>query len=565
MAGLIALLIVPLAPAAPASTPRSHNVRVIVRGSSAVVRAAIRATGGKVTKRLPIIHGIAATVPANQIATLRSVPGIVQVSRDAHIGFNQTAPSATATPVNEVTSSAKLWKEGVTGKDVTVALLDTGIYAHPDLAGRVLGCVDMSGESGGPADCKDTFGHGTFMAGLIAGNGASSGGKYSGAAPEAKLFSVKVAGYDGASDVSNVLAGIQWVVSHKTQYNIRVLNLSLGTDSSQSYKLSPLNYAVEKAWKAGIVVVVSAGNSGPEARTVLKPADDPYVITVGASNDEGTVDISDDQIPVFSSRGPTKADGLTKPDLVAPGVHTVSLRSPGSAIDTQFGATAVLDGQYFKGTGTSMSAALISGVVAQMLQANPLLSPNQVKYRLMQTARTLGTTDPNAAGEGIVDAYAAARTTITGQANQGLASSTGLGPLQNDRGSLAIDVQSLNGQVTLTGEYVAQVAGGLVGGLLGSVLGLVKWSGSKYTTTGWDPVSWLLSLFAKNDWAGASWKGASWKSTIWDGASWKGASWKNLNWDGASWKYAEWDGASWKGASWKATSWQTAWYAAAWD
>src|SRR5438876_1038386 len=193
-------------------------------------------------------------------------------------------------------------------------------------------CENLSGES----SCNDSYGHGTFIAGIIAGNGTSSNGAYKGIAPAAKLVSVKVAGADGSADVSNVLAAIQWVVSFKDRYGIKVLNLSLGTDSTQSYRVDPLNYAVERAWDAGIVVVVSASNRGPAAGTISKPGDDPLVVTVGAVDDMGTPGLGDDQLPNFSSHGPTAADGLAKPDLAAPGAHIVSLRAPGSARDTQF-------------------------------------------------------------------------------------------------------------------------------------------------------------------------------------------------------------------------------------
>ena len=275
---------------------------------------------------------------------------------------------------------------------MTVAVIDTGIADVGDLAGRVLpvtdrvtgvttACQNLSGEDG----CGDSYGHGTFIAGLIAGNGAASGGEYRGVAPGANLVSVKIAGRDGASDVSTVIAAIQWTVSFKDRYGIKVMNLSLGTDGTQSYKTDPLNYAVERAWGAGIAVVVAASNRGPAAGTIAKPGDDPWVITVGAVDDRGTPGVGDDSIPQFSSRGPTAADGLAKPDVVAPGAHVVSLRAPGSAIDTEF-PNSIGNG-YRKGSGTSMATAVVSGAVALMLQRNPAMAPDQVKYALMSTAR----------------------------------------------------------------------------------------------------------------------------------------------------------------------------------
>ncbi len=452
---LACLLTLGLSPAAPAASEEASKVvSVIVQGftGSAEAREAVKSVGGTVTRDLSIINGVSADVPANALSLLEANSSVFQVSEDSDVGFHVAFDgSKTAHQLTKVTNSNKLWSEGVTGSGVTVALIDTGVYNHPDLAGRVVCGADFSHEAGTEAECQDTLGHGTFMAGQIAGNGASSNGKYTGSAPEANIVSVKAAGYDGSTDISTILASIQWVVSHKDQYGIRALNLSLGSDSSQDYRLSPLNFAVEKAWQEGIAVVVSASNSGPDNYTITKPGDDPWVITVGASNHEGSVDISDDMVPVFSGRGPTRSNGISKPDVLAPGVHTVSLRSPGSAIDDKYGSTAVVDGSYFKGTGTSMSTAYTTGVVAQILQANPGLNPNQIKARLVDTARAIAETDPLAAGKGIVDAYAATTSTSTAEANQGLEESTGLGLLQLDRGSVDIEVTTPVGQIGLSG------------------------------------------------------------------------------------------------------------------
>jgi serine protease AprX len=553
-----------------AAADAADRVSVIVQGwgnGSAEVAEAVERVGGKVTLDLPLIDGVSARVPSDALGELRADQAVWQVSRDDKVGFEGYVDGA-ATPqrVQRIIRSDALWKEGITGRGVTVALIDTGVYAdHPDLAGRVIHCEDFSHEAGTEAHCQDTFGHGTFMAGLIAGNGTSSNGKFMGAAPEANIVSVKLAGFDGATDVSHVLAGIQWVVAHRSQYGIRVLNLSLGSDSAQTYKLSPLNYAVQKAWKAGIAVVVSAGNSGSDSRTVLKPADDPYVITVGSANDEGTLKISDDQVPVFSSRGPTKADGLAKPDVVAPGVHTISLRSPGSAIDQAFGSTATVQDSYFRGTGTSMSAATVTGVVAQMIQAQPSVVPDRIKYRLMDTARPILTTDKYAVGRGLVDGYAAAKSTSTGLANQSggllginLSLSTGLGLLQSDRGSLAADVITPLGSATLSGEFKAQHDGKLVS--LSNPLGLVPYLGLTYTTTGWDPLTYDLTSWVSSDWASMRWKDENFLQTTWDSMRWKGSSWSNADWESMRWKDADWNSMRWK-----STTWQTKWYAAAWD
>jgi serine protease AprX len=559
---VLSLFLPSLSTSADGATPSFERmVSVIVRGDAvAHARAAVRGAGGRVVTSLPFVDSVEARVPAGHLHALTGAPGILSVTRDAPVGFHGTGDSShTSHRIQNVVGSTALWQQGTTGAGVTVAVLDTGIYAaHPDLRGRVVHCEDFSHERTTAANCADTFGHGTFMAGLIAGDGAASNGKYTGAAPGADLVSVKVAGYDGSSDVSNVLAGIQWVVAHRDAYDIRVLNLSLGTDSAQDYRLSPLNYAVEKAWHAGIVVVVSGGNTGPNASTVMKPGDDPFVITVGASNDEGSMSIGDDSVPIFSARGPTRANGIAKPDVVSPGVHTVSLRSPGSAIDQRYGDRAVVSDAYFRGTGTSMATATVSGVVAQILERNPELTPDQVKYRLTSTARPIAESDGRATGRGLVDAYAAATSTSTALANQGLSRSTGLGSIDSDRGTLGVEVAGPAGEVKLTGEFVAQTDPARVD--VTNPAGLVPFLALDYSTTGWDASSWQGS-----SWQGSSWQARAWQGSSWQGSSWQNVSWEGSSWQGSSWQGSSWQGSSWQGSSWQGSSWQSAWYAAAWE
>src|SRR5439155_5205029 len=238
----------------------------------------VRSLGGHITHELQIVGGFSATVPGSAVRALTASTLVWRVWGDGHIHmagvnmgqFDTWAPNTlwkAATRVQDATSKYN-------GAGVGVALVDTGVVPVPDLVNHVVERVDFTPE----ADGYDRFGHGTHMAGIIVGDGTSSGGQYVGVAPGANLISVKVAGYNGATDVSVVMAGLQWVVSHKSQFNIRVMNLSFGTDSKQPYSVDPLDYAVEQAWKAGIFVVVSAGNTGPTSGTIEKPADDPYVL-----------------------------------------------------------------------------------------------------------------------------------------------------------------------------------------------------------------------------------------------------------------------------------------------
>jgi serine protease AprX len=375
------------------------------------------------------------------------------------------------------------------------------------------------------------------MAGLIAGNGSSSNGKYVGMAPQAKIVSVKIAGASGASDVSTIIAAIQWVVSFKTQYNIRVLNLSLGTDSTQSYTVDPLDYAVERAWSSGIVVNVAASNRGPAAATISDPANDPFVVTVGAIDDRGTNGLGDDLLPNFSGRGPTATDNLAKPDVVAPGAHLVSLAAPGGAITTQFPSSMVAP--YRRGSGTSMANAVTSGLVADMISAQPAVTPDRIKYMLTSTAHHDASNDRLAVGAGIVDGWAA-QSAGPGLANVGVPASTGTGSIAASRGTVGVVLDDTNATVLYAGS------GNLTQQL-----------------TTWDPASLLTDPWTGGSWYGGSWYGGSWYGGSWYGGSWYGGSWYGGSWYGGSWYGASMDGVDDPsqdyGGSWYGGSWYGAW------
>jgi len=263
---------------------------------------------------------------------------------------------------------------GYTGKGVTVAIIDTGIAPHPDLTSpenRIIGWYDLVNGKSSPYDDN---GHGTHVAGIVAGNGWSSRGKYTGVAPEANLVGIKALDKEGTGNISDILVAIEWCLEKQAVYNIRVLNLSLGAPAYQSSVSDPLCAAVRSAWDNGLVVCVAAGNDGPGARTINTPGIEPKAITVGNLDDRGTVDPSDDIVNESSSVGPT-IDDQVKPDLLAPGTNIVSLK-PGGGYQTM--------------TGTSMAAPMVAGAAAQILQHRPGLKPDQVKRILKQNARDMG-------------------------------------------------------------------------------------------------------------------------------------------------------------------------------
>ncbi len=500
-------------------TTGDAEVRVIVRAAPQSVTAAaqlVARLGGDVRESLPLVDGFAATLPARRVGDLAASGLVRVVSLDRPLAVQGSGSETSRDPVHlRETGVLEARADGATGEGVTVALLDTGVAAVEDLEGRLVTvrdhqtgllqpCQNFSGESG----CADSYGHGTFIAGLIAGSGTSSAGQHTGAAPGAQVLSVKVAGRSGATDVSTVLAAIQWVVSFQSEYGIDVLNLSLGTDSTQPWRTDPLNYAVERAWDAGITVVVSAANLGPEPGTVTKPADDPLVITVGSVDDRGTPGVDDDRLPDYSSRGPT-ADGLAKPDVVAPGSHLTSLRAPGSRIEEEFPDGA--GGAYRKGSGTSFAAGVVSGAVAALLEERPLLTPDQVKAVLMATARPVASDDPLAVGAGLIDLPAALQEPV-GTVGQTAERSSGQGSLDASRGTLGLRLDDPLGTV-LTGRQTAQLALWDPVGFTG-----LAWTGSTWYTTAHATLGWNTAWFEGGEWTGHNWTGHNWTGSTWYGS-----------------------------------------------
>jgi serine protease AprX len=497
-------------------------------------RAAAAATG------LALLIGVLAptTATADDLDT-SSAPDPTRTSADAYgaarwdVGRTEQ-PTSMAT-VNQAIGADKLHRAGITGAGVGVALIDTGVVPVDGLLtpGKVVEGPDLSFESQAPGLLHlDTFGHGTHLAGIIAGDGTD----FTGVAPGAQLVSLKVATYDGAVDVTQVIAAIDWVVQHRDELGIRVLNLAYGTDSTQPYTTDPLAYAVENAWQKGIVVVTSAGNDG-RGIPLNNPASDPYVIAVGASDTRQTPGVGDDIVPAFS------ADGVGRTtDLVAPGQSVVSLRNPGSYIDTRF-PSAVVGDRFFRGTGTSQSAAVVSGAAALLLEQRPGLSPDDVKALLMGTA---GPIQDSAAGAGALDVHRAARSELKAPSAQTWPASDGLGSIEASRGTSHV----ADDGVELVGEY--------------DIFGMewdgrswtqAAWEGRSWTGGEWMGRSWTGDSWTADSWSGRSWTGRSWTGRSWTGRSWTGRSWTGRSWTGRSWTGDEWGGRSWTGRSWTGRSW----------
>ena len=271
----------------------------------------------------------------------------------------------------------------LTGKGVTVAVLDTGVFRHYDLIHPTNRIIDFVDFVNGRTIPYDDNGHGTHIAGEIAGNGAASSKLYSGVAPEANIVGVKVLDEQGNGNVSDVIAGINWAIENRIRLGIRVINLSLGATPSTSYINDPLAQACERAWESGIVVIAAAGNTGPEG-TINTPGFDPLILTIGATNDRNTSNLNDDLPAPYTSSKPT-VDGFIKPDIAVPGTNITSLVSPNSTLVNKFPDNRV-GANYFTLSGTSMATGIASGLVAILLQAYPPYSPDTVKVRLIEAS-----------------------------------------------------------------------------------------------------------------------------------------------------------------------------------
>lgn len=387
---------------------------------------------------------------------------------------------ASASKYNAAIRADQAWFADLKGEGVSVAVVDSGIVNHTDLldfgygASAILASTNQTNE----ASANDGYGHGTHVAGIIGGNGTLSNGAYSGVAPRADLINVKVSNNQGMATTSDVVDGLQWILNNKAVYNIRVVNISLNSTVAESYHTSALDAAVEILWFNGIVVVVAAGNNGTGSGpvTLYPPANDPFVITVGAAEDKGTAALSDDAVASFSAYGATE-NGFAKPEVVAPGRHVVSTLAGTGVLAYVNHPSHRVDNNYFRMSGTSMAAPMVSGAVAILLQDEPYLNPDQVKYRLMSTAnKNWGGYSSAAAGSGYLDVYAAVYSATSQTAN------TGIRPSQ------------------------------------------LLFSGSQ-------PISW----------DSVGWNSVGWKSVGWNSVGWNSVGWNTVGWNTVGWNTSVWD------------------------
>jgi serine protease AprX len=494
------------------TTGGDEAVPVLVYAPAATQAVADALPQGVDTTPLPIIGALAAYLTPNEIESVAAedfVHGIVADNPIYGVDYRSSMDITNLTiGLGDLAAPAD---GGPTGLGVTVAIVDSGISAQQDLGeDRIVGWKDFVKGKKKP---YDDAGHGTFVAGLIAGDGRASlpledGGiaemQYRGVAPGADLVAIKVLDEFGQGRASTVIAGIAWAIAHKDDYGIRVLNLSVGANPVTPASKDPVALAVEAAWKHGIVVVCAAGNEGEFGLGgVLSPGNDPYVISVGADDTRQTDYVSDDAVTAYSSRGPTLYDEIAKPDLVAPGNRVVSLRVKGSYIDRTFPenlipvssyAPAARPSQkpaYLKLSGTSTSAPVVAGAVALMLQGHRSLTPDDVKLRLMETADPLYGASVYEQGAGLLDVDGA------------LASKS-----EADGYALSAD---LGDGTTILGADAVE-----------------NWTKYAWTKYAWTKYKWTKYKWTKYAWTKYKWTKYAWTKYAWTKYAWTKYAWTIL-------------------------------------
>ena len=568
---VLSLTAVMLAPVAAVADEPIQAI-VVVSGDEDY-EALAESLGGGFIQRLSIIDGFSAVFDESAIAEVRDHPAVADVFVDGSLHvlddgwedasyvlekYEAAYAGSMYQIIKETIKAKKFHEKGYYGSGIDVALIDTGVVpvGALDGQGKVVNGLDISFESQSD-DLRylDTFGHGTHLAGIIAGYDSSTG--FMGIAPGSRLLNVKVAGHDGAVDVSQVIAAIDWVVQHRNDngMNVRVINLAYGTDSTQAWKLDPLAMAVEQAWRAGIVVVVASGNDG-NATALRNPAIDPYVIAVGASDSNSSPKIKDDFAASFTSCGTSSR----YVDVLAPGRSIISLRNPGSVADVEYPEARIGD-DMFLGSGTSQASAIVAGAVALALDRYPDATPDQIKAALMYTSQEVDSGNKYCARAGIInlewlfDKFG--DTNDLAQLDlQSYGSAVGSGSLESARGShhVGVDGVVLRGEQDIFGikwdsAYLSKLAAYYKAWDGGDFNGNT-WSGGSWSGTSWSGTSW-----SGTSWSGTSWSGTSWSDYVWSGTSWSGTSWSGTSWSGTSWSDYVWSGTSWSNDNWLGLSW----------
>ncbi|MBE2319505.1 S8 family serine peptidase [Solirubrobacter sp. CPCC 204708] len=518
-----------------ASAAKQHpnkRVTAIVQFKSSVsegkAKAIVKAHKGKVTDKLPAVNGFAVKLPAKQAGVLKTVKGVANVTLNTKVNTTGVSAEQLVTNFPKTTGADQAWAQGITGKGIGVAVIDSGVngdiadFKNADGSSRITNVISNPGA----LTAGDPVGHGTHVAGIVAGNSAyrtdGLAGKYAGIAPEADIVAIKTSDELGNSTVLDVINALQFVVERKDELNIRVVNLSVSSDTPGSSQVDPLNAAVEFAWHAGIVVVSAVGNRGNAADAAqYAPGNDPYVISVGATDEADTPNPADDTVAAFSSRGRSQ-DGFDKPDVFAPGAKIVAPLAAGSAFSLLAPATSIFEGgQYVRIGGTSMAAPVVAGAAALVLQARPELNPDQVKALLTQNV------SPTAAGVGSVNVPAAL-------AAQPGAANAGLTPNPIVKQALVVN---------------------------GIDPTRATWTRATWTRATWTRATWTGSVWTRATWtAGAAptnapWARATWTCTACIGSPDAVVDPTRSTWSRSTWSRSTWSRSTWSRSTWSSIEW----------
>jgi serine protease AprX len=436
------------------------------------------------------VNGVSATLSGAQLVKLADKSWIAAITPDTKVELtayqnNQIWPQSAALTDNWASTAVPA------SSYPTIAVVDSGITGSlPTFGGRVAASVNLVSWTG----TSGAYGHGSLVGSVAAGGETG----YTGSEPRAKLVSLKVLDGAGVGVKSDVIAACDWILQNKAAYNIRVANFSLNT-AGESFRFDALDRAVESLWLNGVVVVVASGNyavDGARSDVGFAPANDPFVITVGASDVAGTAKSSDDFAAPWSAWGYTQ-DGFFKPEVAAPGRVMNGALPSSAALKTQF-PSRVIDSTHMWMSGTSFAAPVVSGMAAALLAKNPSWTPDQVKGAIMQTVSVpSGYNSAGGLGVGVVNLKRAL--TASGDANP----NAGLNQF----------VETVNGQKVF------------------------------------DAANWYAEASTNASWNSASWSSASWSSASWSSASWSSASWSSASWSSASWSSASWSSASWANAA----------------
>jgi serine protease AprX len=497
------------------ATGGSVAIPVMVNAPGALDQVTATIPLGVDVTELPLIGSVAAFLTPAEIKTLGDASFVTEIFADNPVQGFDYGSSMDVTNLTIGLGDVPAAADGSrpAGAGVTVAVLDSGITTNTDLAAsRIVGWKDFV--NGQPAPYDDA-GHGTYVAGLIAGDGTASlprdnGGfatvQFRGVAPAADIVGIKVLDEIGQGRTSTLIAGIAWAIAHKDDYDIRVLNISIGGNPVGSFTRDPVDRAVEAAWRSGITVVCAAGNEGDfGSGGVLSPGNDPFVITVGATDTRQTADVTDDAVAAYSSVGPTLFDEVAKPDLVAPGNRLISVRTQGSYLDRNFPGNVIpvadftvdapfgMVSNYLMLSGTSTSAPVVAGAAALMIGADPSLTPDDVKVRLMGTADHVAGASVNQQGAGTLDVDEALAATTSAN---GWALSAFLGDGK---------------KFFKNGDYN-------------------KWEKRAWQKYGWTKYKWTKYKWTKYKWTKYKWTNVAWTKYKWTKYKWTEYEWAKYKW-----------------------------------